>query len=542
MSAARFTFVLAAALLAGPGCALKSPAEPCSSADDCPLPTVCCTGGFYLSLNGFAGPTCGARMDCPDTFIPFLPEGAPCGRAMPGSGDACKAGLVCCNKSLTCASNEACEAAPAPEHVEPSGDIACIADSDCPASTVCCGITYQARAGVCRSYSTCGAQQGIFVPRADAGVPGYDAGPMVSDLAGEICSRAFCDEDGVVTPSAEQASACRNAFEGGGFKATDACLAAIVATRDMCPYILRPRAGAPERPFPVLPSACRMTGVPPADADADAACAALETCGRTGGLTRAECAQQLAGLGYDNLSRIAEHTGSCEWTKARLGWSLPVPASRCRVTNDCPPSYECEGAGDEVHGFCTRSCSTDDQCGAGARCVNRACYQTCEVFNTTDRAAAEQACSARVSTLGLGELGCHYAVGVGGTVLGACAPVPPVGSCDVEPEPLSRTRRSLGYVCGDVATGTVARHRRCNLSAAEDPCADAACLPLDAPYCSDPCVPSQFSQVCPGGEICVGAERGLGVAGGCMRACVNGACPNGAACRATPFGEVCPPG
>lgn len=531
-------------LLVGLGCSLKSPTQPCTQPEDCPLPMVCCTGGFYLSLNELAGPHCGTRVDCEGSFMPFQPAGAPCGRAMSGSGDGCKDGLTCCPSTLTCTTGDDCSAAPAPAPVEPPAGLTCSADSDCPASTVCCGINYQEREGTCSSYVACGAGQGIFVPSADAGVPGHDAGPQVVDgLAATICAEAYCGESGPRAPTAQEQAACTVVFEGGGFRATQECLDAIRATRSLCPYLLRPRGNAQTNDWPVLPNACRQAIPPrdPSEPTVRAACTQLVRCGHAGSLTVDQCAEQLAGLGYDNLSRIAELTDHCDWTTTHLGWAPATPASRCAVTNDCPPYYECV-ADEATHGFCTRGCSRDSDCGEGGQCLGRACYQTCDVFNSTDRAAAEAACDGRISTQGVGEMGCFSTVGVGGTVVGACAPVPAVDSCTVEPEPLSRTHRSLGYVCGATATGTIARHRACNPSAAEDPCADSACIAINGYYCSDPCVPSQFSQVCPMGEVCVGAESGLGVTGGCMRACVSGACPGGGACMMTPFGEVCRPG
>ncbi len=183
---------------------LEKPSKPCDSADDCAPPFVCCSSFYYISLNNFSGPTCSVRWECPNEYLPFLPEGAPCGRGGDRvNGDDCRSGTYCCPTSLTCESEPTCSAkTPQASVPEPSATIACLADTDCAAGMVCCGISYSDRDGTCRPIAACGLDNGISVPigGGDAGVGPSDGGEPAS-LAGAICDEAYCDENGPRDPN-----------------------------------------------------------------------------------------------------------------------------------------------------------------------------------------------------------------------------------------------------------------------------------------------------------------------------------------------------
>lgn len=489
-------------------CQLKAPTQPCESTDDCPAPLVCCTSGYYLSLNDLTGPTCGLRNDCPGDFLPFLPEGAPCDRApVVVAGETCQGGLVCCARTMTCATGATCDAAPVPPEMTVPAGLSCIADSDCTDGAVCCGITFSSRSGgTCQSIRMCGGG-GFPQPNADAGVSATNDASM-SDLTATICEAAFCDANGPRAPSAAERAACL----ASGLTPTETCLDAVQASRSYCAFVLRPRFASAMAP--VLPAACRGASAP--DPLAAQACARLAACNHLGVVSASSCEGHLAGLGYDALSRIID-APACAFPMARLGWSPQNAASRCATAADCPAEYACE-ATDSAHGTCIRSCSSDAQCTGGGRCLQRHCYATCDPLQDSNRAAVEASCEARIVLDGPSEIACHYTVAGGGLVVGACTPVPLPGSCMNGPEALhagTSPRRAHGYTCGTVATGTITRHNRCVAGDGPDPCAEGVCL-ASTGRCTDPCVASPFAPACTNGESCVAGDRGWGIIGSCQ--------------------------
>lgn len=530
----------ALALLACPQ--LEKPTRPCASADDCLAPLVCCTEGFYLSLNGFTEPTCGPRWECPGAFLPFLPEGAPCGRAPVVPGETCKAGLSCCPSTLTCETSATCAAAPAPTSVDPPAEVACFADVDCDEGRVCCGIDFQDREGTCRGVAACASGQGIVVPGPDAGVGdggGGDAG-VDTRLAEQLCERAFCGEGGPRSPSAQERSTCLSIVRGGDYLPTQACFDALEATRPFCEVIFRARVDAATEALPVLPTACRPDAPAP-DALARAACATLSRCRRLGALTVEACAAQVAGLGYDALSRVADVGDDCRFTPAaRFGVApAPGPASRCQVDADCPRSYACQ-AQQGSRGVCIRSCSSDNDCGVGGRCLQRNCYATCPPLEDMRRDVVEAACGGRIDLDGPSELACLPGVAGGGALIGACVAVPAAGACasDIDPvKPTPNARNAYGYTCSTSTSG-LPRFSTCQASLTDDPCAGSVCLPYFGSVCTTPCVASPFAAAssCPDGELCVPPDRGWGIVGGCLPRCNPGTCPAGLTCRR--FGDV----
>lgn len=523
-----FAFLSPTALAGCPQ--LDKPTVSCASADDCRAPLVCCTSGYYLTLNDFTGPTCGPRWECPGEFMPFLPAGAPCGRAPAVAGETCKAGLVCCASTLTCATDAECAAAPAPTSVDPAAPVACYADGDCGGGQVCCGIDFSARDGTCRGVAACAALQGIEVPQPDGGMSTSDGGPA-ANLGPQICDALYCDTSGPRAPTAQERAVCVQAFGNGALLATPACLEAVQASRSYCEHVLRPRGTALPDALPVVPAACRVAAVP-ADADAEAACAVLSACGELGTTTPEACARHLSGLGYDALSRVAQVTG-CRFPSARLGVAPTLtPATRCRVDADCPNTYSCR-AQDTSSGICIKPCRSENDCGVGASCLNRHCYAECPPLEDTNRAVVEAACGARIILDGPAELACVPTAGVGGASKGACVPVPRADQCALGTDPVfnSNGGRTLGFECATATTGSVARHQRCTPTNTTDECADSACIPYFGNVCSDPCVASPFAPACPSGEVCIGPDRGWGIVGACLPPCTNGACPMGLTCR-----------
>jgi hypothetical protein len=537
--------VLAAAVFAA--CSqLEKPTRPCASADDCLAPLVCCTEGFYLSLNGFSGPTCGPRFECPGAFLPFLPEGAPCARAPEVAGETCKAGLSCCPSTLTCETAATCATATAPTSVDPPAEVTCSADVDCDEGRVCCGIDYQDRAGTCRGVAACAAAQGIAVPGPDAGVGdgggGADGG--VGNAA-ELCARAFCGEGGPRSPSAQERAVCLSVAQGGGFLPTQACIDALDATRVFCDVAFRPRVEVASDALPIVPAACRPDAPAP-DALARGACATLSRCRKLGGMSVEACAIQVAGLGYDALSRIADVAEDCRFTPAaRFGVApTPGPASRCRVDADCPARYSCQ-AQQGSRGVCVRACSSDNDCGVGGRCLQRNCYATCPPLEDMRREVIEAACGGRVDLDGPSELACLPTVAGGGAVVGACVAVPAAGACGVDLDPVRpapNARSAYGYTCSTSTVG-LPRLSPCQASPTADPCAGSVCMPSFGSLCTTPCVASPFASAsaCPAGELCVPPDRGWGIVGACLPRCTDAPCPAGLTCRTFGASRACAP-
>ena len=534
--------LLALSLLPLVGCPqLDKPTVSCARADDCRAPLVCCTGGYYLMLNDFTGPTCGPRWECPGDFMPFLPAGAPCARAPAVPGETCKAGLVCCASTLTCAAAEDCAAAPAPTSVDPASPLSCYADSDCSDGQVCCGIDFDSRDGTCRGLAACAALQGVQVPQPDAGGMSMADGGTAS-LGPQICDALYCDASGPRAPATDERELCLQAFTSGALLATSACLEAVQASRSYCEHALRPRGTAARGALPVVPAACRLDPVPE-DPDAVAACAVLASCGELGTTTPEACARHLAGLGYDSLSRIAQVVG-CRVPSARLGVAPSLsPATRCRVDADCPNTYACR-AQETSSGICVKPCRSDNDCGANAACLNRGCYAECPPLEDNNRALVEAACGARIVLDGPPELACVPTTGVGGALHGACVPVPRADQCTNGSDPVfaSNGGRTLGYACATSTVGETPRHHPCTTTNGSDECAHSACLPYFGNVCSDPCVASPFAPPCPNGELCMAPDRGWGIVGVCLPPCVNGACAAGLTCRDYgTLGRACAP-
>jgi hypothetical protein len=156
----------------GGACTLEATNQDCERGADCVLPFVCCTAPRLPTVDR-TPPYCEEMRIC-DAFMPFLVEGNPCGRRHAATAievkiQTCAEPLVCCARTLTCATTAACDAAPAPIEPDagvapPDGDggapvepTACGADEDCPPGLVCCGIDLRVRDGACSSVPRCAA-------------------------------------------------------------------------------------------------------------------------------------------------------------------------------------------------------------------------------------------------------------------------------------------------------------------------------------------------------------------------------------------------
>ena len=123
----------------------------CDRGADCIYPAVCCTNPRIPPV-GARLPYCEDISYC-DGFLPVLAEGNPC---YPGSASpitSCSEPWICCEKSYTCQTAEACEQAPPFEYVDmglpDDGGVSmptpCTAHEDCPRGTLCFGITLNNR-------------------------------------------------------------------------------------------------------------------------------------------------------------------------------------------------------------------------------------------------------------------------------------------------------------------------------------------------------------------------------------------------------------
>jgi hypothetical protein len=461
---------LTLALLPAAGCALDSPTVSCGGPDDCRLPLVCCAGGLAVTFSGFTGPTCLPQVECVaggGTYAAFFPEGAPCGR-VPGA-EVCEAGLSCCNKTLTCQSEAACEAAPVPPEVAASSaPVACGGDRDC-AEGICCGISWSTRDGTCRGVADCAADNGIVTPRPDAGVP-VDAGPgptpdggVAPGLADMICEAAYCTSDGPLPPNGAQRVACKQAFESGldalgrsGLSATQACLDAVVASRTLCQFLFHWRdevvpAVAPNLiPFPgdcYAPARTQPLAGP--------ACDRLVGCGVVS--DRDACVGWLGGLTHDALVRVAEAT-SCNLDGDALGFAGQPLLGKCTEDAHCPVGTTCATAL-APGGVCTiLGCTDPGPCTAlGGACEAGLCTLRCNPRqqNVQARRAVKQACNARVVANGRPtDLGC----GLQASGQGACLPAVDPDLCMGGLEPLvgpGYGPLQHGYRCAAVTTSTL---------------------------------------------------------------------------------------
>lgn len=540
------------------GCAqLERPTKPCASADDCLPPFLCCTSGFFLSLNELDGPHCALRNTCDGDYLPFLPEGAPCARGGAArAGDACKMGLTCCPRTLRCEREAACEAAPLPSEEPLALTAECIADDDCSAGAVCCGISYLERKGACRSIRECADASGVHIPRpvADAGVSGPDSG-TADDIATDICEEAYCGEDGPRPPTAEERAACKSAFTFGsdGRVATPACLEAVRATRGYCAYLFRHRASSPAdaRPTPVLPAAC-FDPAPPPSTHASRACAKLTECGHLPQDQRAACGQHAAGLGYDTLSRVAD-AEACHFPTWQVGWAPASVSNRCQEDAHCPAGLTCY-PGAARFGLCTGPCNARGCASPDSACVNNLCVGRCapqtQGRRQDDLSLVERSCGGRINLEGQPpEMGCWQQGNVQHDQSGVCAPMPDPTQCTegAERPRFGNVTSPVGYVCSEQNQGTLDRYALCDFPrpGEPDPCRVGACVPAVGRYCTDPCVvagPGAAAPMCGAGEICVGITDGWGAAGGCLPTCpTSGTCPSGHPCREAFHGRYCLP-
>lgn len=142
---------LAAALWAGVACSdIASTTNACEQGSDCVYPNVCCTDP-RIPPYGKKIPYC-EEIDICNAYLPFLVAGNPCERGSPARPELqqCGAPLVCCPKSLTCATEADCAAAPEPVPTVGSG-AECGRDADCAEGEVCGGIDLLNRDGRCRA-------------------------------------------------------------------------------------------------------------------------------------------------------------------------------------------------------------------------------------------------------------------------------------------------------------------------------------------------------------------------------------------------------
>ncbi|MCA9555614.1 MAG: hypothetical protein KC933_36630, partial [Myxococcales bacterium] len=441
----RLLFLLAAALPAA-GCALESPTVSCTGAQDCLLPLVCCAGGLAVEYGGFSGPTCLAQAECVaggGSSAAFFPEGAPCGRV--AGAEACEAGLVCCEKTLTCQTESGCQAAPVAPEVTPGEAAVCGGDSDC-AEGICCGISWIQREGACRGVADCAAANGIVTPRPDAGVSGApDAGVdggVEASLAEQICEAAFCLPTGEKAPSGAEREACKQAFDTGvdalgrgGLSPSQACLDAVSASRALCPYLFHWRdqvvpAVAPN--LPVFPGDCYAPAL--TQPLAGPACDQLVACGVVA--DRAACVGWVGGLTHDALVRVAE-VASCALDRDALGFAGQPLLGKCTEDAHCPAGTACEPAL-APGGVCTLlGCADPGPCSAlGGVCAGGLCTLACNPRqqNVLARRAVKQACNTRVVADGRpADLGCGLQA-TGGAV---CLPAVDPDTCVGGLEPLA---------------------------------------------------------------------------------------------------------
>jgi len=504
---------------------------------------------------GFSGPTCLSKASCEaggGGYASFFPEGAPCGRV--AGAEACAAGLVCCNKTLTCATEAACEAAPVPPELAVSAEpIACGGDSDC-AQGICCGISWTQRDGVCSGVADCAAGNGIVTPRPDAGVV-MDAGPQDPPDAGgppplveQICEAAFCEGRGPKVPSAFEKQACAAAFAAGtdalgrsGLVASPACLDAVSASRGVCRYVLAWRDGvvpAVQGGLPVFPGDCYSPAL--THPLAEPACATLEGCGLVS--DRAACAGWLGGLTHDTLVRIAE-APDCALDADALGFAGRPLLGKCTEDAHCPAGATCE-ADLAPGGVCTiLGCADPGACAElGGACAAGVCTLTCNphITNVQARRTVKQSCAARVHADGRpSDFGCARQ----GSGQGVCVPAADPEACMGGLEPL----RGQGYgplehafVCGAVSTSTLTLFSRCPVPGpgGPNPCGEGVCVGDGTEgTCLAPCVSTPVdvdAPMCPEGQACMhDPEVGWGGLGYCRMRCDGGrlTCPMGTSCE-----------
>ncbi len=534
--------LLVLSALTATACSLNGPTAPCTAADDCLLPLVCCRDSLALTIESLEGPHCVPRATCVaggGSYLPNLPAGAPCRRS--AADEQCADGLVCCDRNLTCTTEAACTAAPLPPET-PGSEAACGADSECSAG-ICCGIDWERRDGRCADVRSCAAGRGISVPAADASVSdagGADAGGP--DLVGAICQAAYCTDRGGRPPNAAELAACREAFANGtdalgrsGLAVTPACLAAVEASRGLCAPLLRWRDVA--RPNgvnyqqPVLPGPC-YAPAPTAPAVAAAACARLMSCGLV--TDAADCERQVASLDHDALSRVADSTG-CAFGNARFGTLGPSLFGRCASAGDCPAGLSCVP---ELArgGLCVPTGGCDaSACGLlGGVCFQGYCTLACnaDVTSGNQRETVRMQCNGRVEPMGRpGELAC-FRTAEGGR----CVSAPELDACPVADATMAAGRSWLGFLsCRANAPGARGRFEVCDPGL--DECATGRCDPT-LRRCVQPCMmaPVDVSgPTCPMGELCVSpaSTPGWGTVGVCAPDCSRDAnlCPAGTSCQ-----------
>jgi hypothetical protein len=127
--------------------------DACDAPDDCILPFVCCTAPRIPQYDQKI-PYC-ERLEYCDGFLPFLVEGNPCHRYPGVPQQECASGLECCPESLLCGPTGSCTGM-VPTPTGPSSQAECVADGECPAGEVCCGIDFTYREdGTCKWVSEC---------------------------------------------------------------------------------------------------------------------------------------------------------------------------------------------------------------------------------------------------------------------------------------------------------------------------------------------------------------------------------------------------
>ncbi len=144
----RLGWGVALTLLAAPlSCGELAVTEPsCEHGSDCVWPQVCCSDPRIPPL-GKAVPYCEQITRC-DAYLPPMLEGNPCGAS---ALTACAEPWVCCQKTFTCETAEACAAAPTPPPTVPSLAL-CHGPSDCGPGEYCAGINLAQRDGRCEAF------------------------------------------------------------------------------------------------------------------------------------------------------------------------------------------------------------------------------------------------------------------------------------------------------------------------------------------------------------------------------------------------------